>query len=144
MKFCAYQERSHTEVRSKLYSFGLYKTQVETILAELIAEDFLSEERFARAFCRGRFNLKNWGRIKIKYELKLKGVSAANINSGLTEIDEEAYEKRLKKLLQKKFDSIKQGRLSEKKLRTKQYLMQKGFEPLLIQRMMDETLNSTD
>lgn len=144
MKFCAYQERSHMEVRSKLYSFGLYKNEVEEIIAELIQENFLNEERFARSFSRGKFNLKNWGRIKIKYELKQRGVSNGNILAGLDEINELEYEKRLVKLLHKKFNSLKQGRLFEKKFKTKKYLIQKGFEPSLIQRIMEEKLQDKE
>ncbi len=48
--YCGYQERSHAEVKEKLYSFGLYKNDVETIISQLIEEDYLNEERFAKLF----------------------------------------------------------------------------------------------
>lgn len=138
MRYCAWQERSHAEVRAKLYSEGLRKPAVEKMIAELIAEDYLNEERFARAFCRGKFNLKSWGKIKIKVELKQKGVSDANINAAFSEIDDEQYISRLKKLLDKKYSSLKSDRQPEKMFKTKQFLMQKGFEPSLIQQLLNE------
>lgn len=138
LRYCAWQERSHAEVRSKLYSEGLRKPAVEKIIAELIAEDYLNEERFARAFCRGKFNLKSWGKTKIKIELRQKGVSDANIRAAFSEIDDEQYLSRLKKLLDKKYNSLKSGRQPEKIFKTKQFLMQKGFEPSLIQQLLNE------
>ena len=62
--YCNYQERSHQEVREKLYSFKLYSNQVEQIIAQLIEEDFLNEERFAVQFAGGKFRIKAWGKIK--------------------------------------------------------------------------------
>jgi regulatory protein len=74
--YCAYQERSHAEAREKLYSFGLYRQEVETLLSQLIEENYLNEERFAVAFAGGKFRMKQWGKTKIKYELQQKRVSA--------------------------------------------------------------------
>ena len=74
-QYCAYQERSHSEVKEKLYSFGLYKKDVDELLSELISENYLNEERFAIMFAGGKFRIKQWGRIKIKYALKQKQVS---------------------------------------------------------------------
>ena len=73
--YCAYQERCHSEVKEKLYGFGLWKNDVEDLLSTLIEEDYLNEERFAIQFAGGRFRMKQWGRVKIKYELKQKKVS---------------------------------------------------------------------
>lgn len=70
--YCAYQERCHNETLTKLYGFGLHKTEVEQALAQLVEEGYLNEERFATQFAGGKFRLKKWGRKKIEYELKLK------------------------------------------------------------------------
>ena len=72
--YCAYQERSQQEVRDKLYEWGLWPDAVENIISELISNNFLNEERFAKAYAQGKFNQKGWGRIKIKQALKLKKV----------------------------------------------------------------------
>ena len=81
--YCGYQERCHQEVKEKLYSLGLRKQDVETAIATLIEEDYLNEERFATQFAGGHFRLKQWGRVKIRFELKLKQVSEYNIKKAL-------------------------------------------------------------
>lgn len=132
--YCGYQERSHTEVKEKLYSFGLYKQQVEELLSQLIEENYLNEERFAIQFAGGRFRMKQWGRIKIKYELKQKRVSEYCIKKALKAIDEEDYLKTLRTLAAKKWASVKGEGVNHyvKLSKTTDYLLQKGYEPELI------------
>ena len=67
MKYCSYQERCHQEVNKKLYDWGFYKDDRDEIIVRLIEENFINEERFARAFTRGKFNIKKWGKQKITY-----------------------------------------------------------------------------
>ena len=96
--YCGYQERSHSEVQEKLYSFGLRKKDVEAALATLIEENYLNEERFALQFAGGHFRLKSWGRVKIRYELQQRKVSEYCIKKALAAIDGEDYEKALSRL----------------------------------------------
>ena len=105
--YCAYQERSHKEVKEKLYGFGLYKADVEMLLTQLIEENYLNEERFALAFAGGKFRMKQWGRQKIKYELKQKQVSDYCIKKALAAIDGEQYEKVLYKMATGKLNALK-------------------------------------
>jgi regulatory protein len=127
--YCAYQERAHAEVKQKLYGYGLYKNEVELLISQLIEENYLNEERFAIAFAGGKFRIKQWGKTKIKYELKLKQVSEYCIKKALKEISDEDYEKTLQKLTAEKLESLK----SEKNIFTKRsklqnYLVGKGYE----------------
>lgn len=133
-QYCAYQERCHYEVKEKLYSYGLYKQQVDELLSQLIEEDYLNEERFAIQFAGGRFRMKQWGRIKIKYELKQKQVSEYCIKKALKEISEEDYLATLKKIAAKKWSSIKKEEDNKfaRLHKITDYLLQKGFEPELI------------
>ncbi|MFP5041549.1 regulatory protein RecX [Parasediminibacterium sp. JCM 36343] len=126
--FCAYQERGHREVARKLYSYGLYKKDVEILLSQLIEEGFLNEERFAIAFAGGRFRIKHWGRVKIKYELQQKGVSNFCIILALKAIDEEEYIPTLQQLATKKWESLKGEHYIARQGKTTAYLLQKGFE----------------
>ena len=132
-QYCAYQERSHNEVKEKLYGFGLYKNDVEELLSVLIEENYLNEERYAIAFAGGKFRMKQWGRVKIKYELQQKRVSTYCIKKALAEIDEEDYEKCLKKLAEAKLATFKSEKnIFVKKSKLQSYLTQKGFEYTLI------------
>jgi len=136
--YCGYQERSHAEAREKLYTYGLYKPEVEEILSRLIEEDYLNEERFATAFARGKFRMKGWGRIKIIEGLKEKRVSEYCIKKAMKEIDEENYHTSLQKFALAKWDSLKsENNIFIKMRKTQDHLLQKGYELHLI----NSTLN---
>lgn len=136
--YCAYQERSHSEVRDKLYQLGVWKKDHDEIIASLIEDNYLNEERFAIAFAGGKFRMKQWGRIKIRYELKQKQVSEYSIKKAMKEIKEEDYLKLLAKLAEDKYASLKGEQYLVRKKKTQDYLMQKGFEPELISRTLNE------
>ncbi len=144
--YCAYQERCHYEVKEKLYSFGLRKQQVEESISQLIEEDYLNEERFAVQFAGGRFRMKQWGRIKIQYELKQKQVSAYCIKKALQQFDEADYQKTLEKLTRDKWDSVKGAGVNQfvKMSKTTDYLLQKGYESDLIRREIEKLKKGND
>src|SRR6187551_3337802 len=106
-QYCAYQERCHSEAREKLYSFGLNKNEVDDLISKLIEENYLNEERFAIQFAGGKFRVKQWGKIKIKYQLKQKQVSDYCIKKGLAAINHEDYINTLSKLAGLKLKTIK-------------------------------------
>ncbi len=136
-QFCAYQERNHHEVKEKLYSFGLYKDQVEALISKLIEENFLNEERYAIAYAGGKFRMKDWGKNKIKYRLKQQQVSDYCIKKALKLIDEEEYEQKLKKLFNIKEKTLKSEKnIFVKRKKIQQYLMQKGYEPSRISELV--------
>lgn len=127
--YCAYQERSHKEVKEKLYSFGLYKQDTEQVIAQLIEEGYLNEERFAIQFAGGKFRMKQWGKVKIRYELKLKQVSEYCIKKALLQIDEDDYQKTLEKEAEQRWEQLRgEKNIFIKKRKLQDYLLQKGFE----------------
>ena len=135
--YCAYQERSHSEVKDKLYGFGLNRKEVDEQLSKLIEENYLNEERFAIQFAGGKFRMKKWGRVKIKYELRKKQVSDYCIKKALASIDETDYEKVLNKLFEEKRASLRSEKnifIKKKKLQT--HLMQKGYEAELVNELL--------
>ena len=136
--FCGYQERSHHETVQKLYSLGLYKKEVDTLLSQLIEENYLNEERYAIAFAVGKFRIKQWGKVKIKYELQQNRVSSYNIIKALKEIDETDYIKTLAALATKKWTSLKGEQYLNRQSKTNSYLLQKGFEQNLIAQAVNE------
>jgi regulatory protein len=131
--YCAYQERAQQEVRDKLYELGMTMDEVEEIMSDLIAENFLNEERFATQFAGGHFRIKGWGRVKIQHALQQKRVSSYNIKIGLKAIDEDAYIKTLQQLATKKWNSLKGERGLSRMAKTQAFLHQRGFEPILYQ-----------
>lgn len=139
--FCAYQERTQQEVRVRLYEYGLKNDKVEEILCKLIEENFINEERFAKSFARGKFRLKKWGRIKIKLELKERGLSPYCIQKGMEEIPEEEYLATLKALTLKKAGEEKETDKFKRKHKIARYLAGKGYEPELIWETIDGIFN---
>lgn len=132
-QYCAYQERCHSEVRDKLYSFGLHKNEVEEIIFTLITENYLNEERFAIHFAGGKFRMKQWGKAKIKRALKLKQVSDYCIRKALKEIPAEEYKKVFLKLAEQKLKTLKSEKnIFIKKRKLQDFLLQKGFENEII------------
>jgi regulatory protein len=130
--YCAYQERCHSEVKEKLYNLGVWKKEHDEIIATLIEENYLNEERFAIAFAGGKFRIKHWGRVKIKYELKQKQVSEYCIKKALKQIDEEEYLKMLSKLAKEKYASLKNEQYLIRKKKTMDYMAGRGFEMEMI------------
>jgi regulatory protein len=140
--YCRYQERCHSEVKEKLYSLGLFKKDVEILICQLIEEDYLNEERFAKMFTGGKFRIKQWGRIKIKYELKQKKISEYCIKKALQEIEETEYKKALRKLAFAKWKTLHpEKNIYTKKSKTINYMMQKGYEPNLINEVLTSFLS---
>jgi len=130
--FCVYRERSQTEVREKLYTYGLISEVREQLLMELIQDNYLNEERFARAFVRGKFNIKKWGRLKIKKELYKHQLSDYVLRKAFAEIDEQDYQKTLEELLAKKMRETQAANDFQRKGKVARYMINKGFEPDLV------------
>lgn len=130
--YCAYQERCQQEVRDKLYSWGVHEIQVENVIADLIASNFINEERFAKAYAGGKFRIKKWGRVKISIELKRRKISAYCIKKGLAEIEEEEYIKTLQKVAEVKIKATKERDSKKKKYKVMNYLLSRGFENDLV------------
>ena len=132
-QYCAYQERCHSEVRTKLFSFGLNQKEVDELISVLITENYLNEERFAIHYAGGKFRMKYWGKNKIKQSLKFKQVSEYCIKKALKEIDLDDYEKTFEKLVEQKLKTLKSEKnIFVKKRKLQDYLLQKGFENDLV------------
>jgi regulatory protein len=132
--YCAYQDRCHADVKTKAYSLGLRMTDVEELTSRLIEEGCLNEERYARSFAGGKFRMKQWGKMKIRAELKQRRISVYCIAMALGEIDTDKYKEALHKLAVKKWTSIKGPgtNLFVKMAKTRDYLLQKGYEANLV------------
>ncbi len=132
-QYCSYQERCHSEVRDKLYLYGLHRNDVDTIISQLIEENYLNEQRFAIQFAGGRFRLLQWGRVKIKFALKARQVSEYCIKKALEEIDDDKYIKVLHDLVLKKWETLKSEKNNYvKKKKLQDHLLQRGFESDLV------------
>lgn len=140
--YCAYQERCHSEVKQKLYDLGIWKKDHDEIIAALIEENYLNEERFAVAYAGGKWRIKQWGRIKIKQALKQKQVSDYCIKKAMKQIDETEYMDTLQKLTEEKYISLKNLQYLVRKKRTLDHLQSRGFEPELIREIIEKRIKT--
>jgi regulatory protein len=136
--YCAYQERAHRQVKQKLLHLGVDSEQADQILARLITDGFLNEERFAKSYAGGKFRMMKWGRLKIVRELEQLAVSAKNVQSAMKEINEVDYQQTLRDLLHRKMKIVNQANPYQWRDKLARYAISKGYEPDLVWQMLGE------
>ena len=129
--YCLYQERCVKEVKNKLFSFKVNSKLAEKIIQTLIDNDYLNEERFSEMFVRGKLRIKKWGRIKLKYELRSKGINIHIINDNIQKINEEDYLNYFNEFSTNKIKFLK-GTKDQKKRSFINYFTYRGWENSLI------------
>lgn len=138
--FCGYQERSLSEVKTKLKDLGMFGDTQEAIIEKLMEDNFLNEERFALAYARGKFRIKSWGKVRIRLELQMRKVPDHLIKKAMNEIDTEGgYLETLEKLLKYKLAETDGDR--EK---AANYALRRGFESDLVFRKLNELKTEKD
>jgi len=139
-RYCAYQERSHQEVRQKLMDMHMIPEAIDVITIHLLEHNFLNEERFAKAYVSGKFKIKKWGKSRLTYQLKQKGVSKVNINQALTEIENGEYIEVFNDLAEKKVLQIKETNKLKKKRKFVDYFLRLGWESHLVYEKANELI----
>lgn len=131
-RYCVYQDRCHKDVTDKMKLMKIPYSLFDNVLVELIKDDFLNEERFAFSFVRGKFRIKQWGKIKLKNGLLQRNITLALINNALGQINNEDYNKTFDQLALKKFNSLNQDTSIKSKKKFVSYLQYRGWENDLI------------
>lgn len=139
-RYCAYQERCHKDVTTKLKEMRMIPEAIDQIVTHLIQENYLNEERFAQSFARGKFNIKKWGRNRIVNELKQRHITSYNIKSALKEIDDNRYLETLDALAQKRLDSLKDTDIQKRRRKLADYLLYRGWESHLVYAKIQELI----
>lgn len=137
VNYCVYQDRCHQEVEQKMREFLLIPEAKDEIFLYLIKENYLNEERFTRSYILGKFNIKNWGRNKIRIHLKQKGISEKLISKCMDEIEDSEYEKVIGRIWENYYSKQKGLREYQKKSKTIKYLMSRGFEYDVIREVIE-------
>ena len=127
-RFCAYQERSCKETRKRLLEWGLSEENAAWVIAELIRDDFLNEERFAYTYSMGKFRIKKWGALKIINGLKQHGVNHFCQKKALGEINLSEYLETLQEIAKKKWNNLTKMPSIQTKKKLFDYLVSRGFE----------------
>ena len=136
--YCSYQERCHKEVNQKLRDMNMIPQAIDLIIVHLMDQNFLNEERYAKAFVRGKFRIKKWGKYRITLELKRKGITKNLITSALKEISDFDYQKTFHELAEKKASTINETNSQKKKKKLADYLLYRGWESHLVYEKVNE------
>ena len=138
--YCAYQDRCHKEVRNKLIEMKMIPETIDHIMAYLIEHDYLDEQRFAESFARGKFRIKNWGKIRITNELKQREISPYALKKALEQIPDQEYLETLDQLARKRLESLETSGKVEKRRKLSSYLLYRGWENHLVNNKLRELL----
>tara|TARA_R110000796_G_scaffold250788_3_gene380614 strand:- start:17839 stop:18315 length:477 start_codon:yes stop_codon:yes gene_type:complete len=130
--YCAYQDRCHKEVIHKLHEMGMISIAIDQIVVHLVNENYLNEERFAKSYARGKFNIKKWGKKRIENELKQRDISVYNITTALKEINENDYLEALDVLTKKRIAAVHEKNIQKKRKKVADYLLYRGWESHLV------------
>lgn len=137
-RYCSYQERCHKEVVQKLYSMHMIPEAIDHIVVKLMQDNFLNEERYAKAFVSGKFRIKKWGKQRLTRELKQKDIGKTLINMALQTITDEDYFETFNALAEKKAETIKETNVLKKRKKLADYLFYRGWESQLVYDKVNE------
>lgn len=132
-KYCAYQDRYSQQVYKKLLEWGASLSEARDIMANLVAEKFLDDERYVRSFVRGHFYHKQWGRTRIRYALANQQIDKSLIERQIEDnIVEEEYRATAQALAAQKLRSLSPPKTPDEQRSHRQkvarFLLQRGFE----------------
>lgn len=131
--YCVKAERCSSEVCRKMQQWGATEEQVARVMEHLLAERYLDESRFAEVFARDKMRYNHWGKVKIQYALKDKGVSAHDIQHALSLLDQAEYAEILVRLLSGKRSRVSGRNEYECRQKLIRFALGRGFS-------MQETL----
>ena len=139
-QLCSRSEQCSADIRKKMVAYEIMDELVDEIIIKLKEEKFLDDERFVKAYVSDKFRLNKWGKIKMRYYLKTKGLNDDLIEIGLNEINEEQYKKALISTLKEKAKKIKSDNKFEKMGQIIRFAQSRGFEPEIIHRYLAEVV----
>lgn len=125
---CSRSEHCTSEIQEKLKQWGLSSEASIPVIEQLIAEKYLDDERFARAYVKDKFRFNHWGKQKIEYMLRAKKINQEILELAFEEIVDEDYSENLLKLITGKAPSLKAKDKYDKRNKLMRFAMGRGFE----------------
>ena len=137
MQLCSRQEKCRYDLRQKLQQWGIENDAADAILSKLEMDNFLNEERYASAYARDKVRFNKWGRLKIRYQLRTKGISSVNIDKALTQFDEKEYRNLIQNELLSKAKKVKAQNDWERRGKLMKFAQSRGYEPDMVMETID-------
>lgn len=124
---CAQAEHCQQEMRDKMRRWELDDATQNRIIARLVKERYIDDERYARAFVKDKIRYNKWGRRKVQQALWQKRIDTDVQQRVLDEIDEKEYLDVLRPLLKQKRKSIKAASDYELNQKLVRFALGRGF-----------------
>jgi regulatory protein len=143
-EICSKSEKSRSEVIRKLKEWELTAEEISKAVEFLISEKYIDDQRYAGSFVRDKFRFNKWGRIKIAFMLRQKGIDEVVISNALNDISDEEYRETLTGLLKAKVRSVKGKSNYEKVSKLAAFAQSHGFEAGLAIEISRELLGNIE
>jgi regulatory protein len=128
MALCSKSEKCISEIKQKLFDWGVEPSDKQKIIDYLVRERFIDESRFVNYYVRDKFKFNQWGKVKIGFMLKGKQLPPDLIAEALNNIDEEAYIEQLERMLAEKARKTKFTDAYDRKAKLTRFAQSRGFE----------------
>jgi regulatory protein len=128
INYCNYRDRSTKEIKIKLLDLSYSIEIIDSAISQATELGIVDNFRFSKSFSRGKNQKNRWGKIKIAYELKKKGLNNKEITFGIESIEEKTYYK----VLMKSIEVYKRKSKNFKKNKIIKHLINKGYETALV------------
>ena len=134
---CAQAEHCQQEMRDKMKRWEMAPEVQELVIARLIKERYIDDERYARAFVKDKIRYNKWGRRKVQQGLWMKHIDDDIQQRVLSEVDDTEYLAVLKPLLKQKAKSIKAENDYELTQKLVRFALGRGFTYDIIRQCLD-------
>lgn len=134
---CSRSEQCSPDIMKKIIASGIDGDDAEKIIDQLKKEKFIDDDRYINSYISEKFRMNKWGKIKIRYYLKMKGLNDELISNALDGMDQEKYKETLIKTMKEKAKTIKKKNKFEKMGQIIRFAQNRGFEPELIHRYIN-------
>jgi regulatory protein len=143
-RYCAFQERTVEDVRLKALKLDMNAGETDNAVSILKDEGYIDEARFLKAYINGKINYNQWGKRKIREQLRLKKIDNQLIDKALKEIDQTLYQSMLMKVVQKKVKLMKVNDKEKMFSSLMRYALSKGFEHDMTMKVVNEIIERND
>jgi regulatory protein len=135
---CSLAEKCVHDISEKLKKWNISEEEAGRIISFLLKEKFIDEKRYARFFVQDKHKFAKWGKTKIAFALKNKGIAQSDINEALCQIEDDNYQEQIEALLQNKLKTIKYKDKYDAKAKLFRFGASRGFEPNILTKVIEK------
>ena len=144
MERCARAETCVSDARRLMSRWGVPTPEQENILARLLHDRFIDEERYAGAFVRDKLNFSRWGTRKIAEALYQKRIPAPLIRQAMEQTEGVAMTDRLEADLRRKNSAIREENPYKRREKLLRFGTSRGYDYETVTEAIERVLAAAD